>query len=391
MRTGFFMMCGGLYAAFKTVIYFNSQLESGASLDIVPSDYSNLMRTPNGITALALCGVFNTFLCATYANTYIKKANRYMTGKESRGLPESWALRSSVVGSLTKVVTSNLSAGLTLSWLVEMGMRYRYNPSTAAILSSRVVSILLMNVFTMPSSFYVNYAIGYNEAQNDDELPAIGSKMKRLLQCIDRMCSPGAHAMITNTPSNVMYVIEGSAIATFIARFALGKDIKSYALPSAWVAAVSCINLLFVAAMQIGYDVKYQDEIMLFKPALYPPVAAGYRLANKIDASCTAKLMEKQCQLIDRHNTLINGSSALYTSVIMTAGTFMLVYALAADKSLYDAGGVEWPAFAAAAATAALSIVAGFVADLSFLFESGASSPALPVTATPPESRAMSW
>ncbi|MDF1795599.1 MAG: hypothetical protein P1U63_03575 [Coxiellaceae bacterium] len=378
MRAGFFMMCGGLYAAFKTVIYFNSQLESGASLSIVPSDYSDLMRTPSGVSALAVCGFFNVFLCATYGNTYIKKANRYMTGKESRGLPESWALTSTSVGSITKVLTSNASAGLTVSWLIEMGLESTGHLSAGGKLATRLLSILVMNLFTLPSSLLVNYAIGYNESSNNGSLPPISSKVSRLLQWIDGLYSPGAHAMITNTPSNVMYVIEGIAIAAFTARFALNEDIKSYSLPLSWMMILGCVNLVFVAAMQIGYDVKYQDEIMKFQPALY---GQGYNLLSSGEASCTTKLMAKQYQWIDRHNGVINGSSAIYTSVIMTAGAFMLVYALASDKTSFDAGKIEWPAFAAATATAALSIVAGFVADLSFLFEPSAAVPVLPVTA----------
>ncbi|MDF1759504.1 MAG: hypothetical protein P1U40_03100 [Coxiellaceae bacterium] len=381
MRTRFYQLCGGLFAVYKTVIYFNGQLESGAKIHLVSDDYKDLINSTRGVATLAVLGICNFFLLSTFANTYIKKSSRYMNGKESHVLPEAYATRAAAVGATTKVLTSSLSAGLSLSWLVEQGIACFHHLSANEELVTRIASIILINALTLPSALYVYYTIGFNEASSQQTPAPMHPAIKRLLQRIDGMMSRSAHAMVANTPSNTLYVIEGYHIVKFITRFALAKNIDTFSIPMGWAALITCINVAFIMAMEVSYNVKYRHELNKVASVVHQSASGDYTLMADENPGCSKRLMDMQQRFVEKHNRLINGTASLFVSFVMTAGAYMLVYAMAANKKQFDQGKIELGALGAAGTVGLLGAVVAVVANSSFLFEKYTATSALPVTA----------
>ncbi len=385
MRERFYQLSGGLFAVYKTVIYFNGQLESGAKIKLVSDDYKDLISSSRGVVTLAVLAICNFFLLSTFANTYIKKSSRYMNGKESQVMPEAYATRAAAIGATTKVLTSSLSAGLSLSWLLERGIGCFHRLSDSDELITRIASIVLINAVTLPSALYVYYTIGFNESSSQQAAAPMHPTIRSLLQRIDGMMPRSAHAMVANTPSNTLYVIEGYHIVKFITRFVLTKSIDEFSIPMGWGALITCINVAFIMAMEVSYNVKYRHELTKIAPVVHQASVAGYVPVTEESAGCSKRLMDVQQRFVEKHDRLINGAASLFVSFVMTVGAYMLVYAMAANKAKFDQGEIELDALAAAGVVGLLGAVVAIVANSSFLFEKYSSAPTLPVTAAAAE------
>lgn len=369
MRTFLLGLSGSLYALFNTGVYVDSALQDAGSFGLVSKDYQDLFNTTGGICFTVAVLALNTTLFLSLANTYVKKSIRHYAGREVNFLPASLASVVASIGAVAKSVTSNASTALTIAFIILDCMSDSERTSKNEMIA-KVVSFAAFNVLALSSTYLINYAIGFNEAQSNSHGVELSSCNKKFLSVLTRIVRPSIHAVISNTPSNLMYVLEGHHFVKFVARFITGSSEDAYQLP-AWLAAVSyTLNALLVLSMEFGYNVRYDQEIRQLEKHLhgdddYHQLGDG----SATKKNCCLQIENKQRRLVESNPRLIMGTSSLYKSLIMTFSAFMLVYKLSSKKNDFDAGHIQLTPAIAAGAVGLVNLVVCVVAVQAFLFE----------------------
>ncbi len=369
MRTFLFGLSGSLYALFNTGVYVDSALQDAGGFGLVPEDYQDLFKTTGGICFTVAVLVINANMFLSLANTYVKKSVRHFTGNEANFLPAPVASVMASIGSVSKSMTSNASIALTLAALIfDCVNDEQKTDSTQAIIKG--VSFAFFNVLTLSSTYFINYAIGFNEAKSKGGEAKLNRCNKWFLRLLDRVARPSVHAVISNTPSNIMYVLEGHRFVKFLARFIVGSSEDQYVLPL-WLTILSySVNGLLAMSMELGYNVRYDEEIQKLSKHLYDD--SDYHRLSGDEAGkkcCYLWVEESQKQLVKKNNKLIMGTSSIYKSLVMAFSAFMLVYKLSSDKASFDAGTIQPLQAVLAALTGVINMIVCVVALQAFLFE----------------------
>lgn len=387
MRKTALIAAGGLYALFNTGVYTDSALQALSGFSVISPDYHRLFSTVLGSSLVLGVALMDLGLLSSLTNTYVRKSVRYFNDEQIEVLPSRVATVAASVCAVTKSLTSNASTALTLaSALLSAAGKLGAKPASETALVLRIVAFLLINVLTLPSTFYAYYAIGFNESTTKAGRAHLSPLMKRALASMDRLGTPATHGIIANMPSMLMYVLEGYNFTRFIARFAQQGCDSDYALPM-WLSLVSVlVNSAFATPMSLSYNERYREEIDQLSSHVHENVA-GYRpMPTQHEPTgdsqgCWQRMLLQQKYAVTKNANIIKGSSSFYKALIMTGSTLMLVYELASNDEQFEAGHWQWSAGMGALAAALLNLVVCYLATRSFLFEAVPASVSLPRSA----------
>jgi hypothetical protein len=357
----------GLFVLYNAVVYLDGQLSSGQSLHYIPSDYRQMMQ--NTATGLAVLGHALSLLpyVLSEANTYIRKAVRYHSGREVQLMPEGLATAAAGGCAAVKALTSAVSDALKLAgWLIALAGGSEKS-TTPASWVTKAVSMLAVLVATTPSTFLIQYAVGYNEAQGEkNPEPMASTFLSRKLRAISHLARPGVHSLIANTPSILMYALGGHGFVRFILRFIYQQSEEDYQPHWALMALSLLVNTAASATMELSYNVKYEQELGEFKAAL---PGSYRRMSDAEPVGGLSRYLRWQRDFVAAHPKAIKLGATIFKSMIMCFDAFKLTYMLSSDVAAYKAGQWDREALLWAGSMALMNNIVCLLATSAFLFE----------------------